>query len=106
MTLIDQVISTNDLKLQELAIKSELKVAMRYKNSKTVAITCKNRCNVKFKKLSYKAGVHVTKHGVTSSQSFRVGICFCWGTILLVHFVCLTSNARLILREKLNGATT
>ena len=32
------------VKLQELAIKSELKVAMRYKNFKTVAMRCKNKC--------------------------------------------------------------
>ena len=56
------------VKLQVLAIKSELKVAMRYENSKTVAMRCKNRCYVKFKKLSYKA--RVTKDCVTLSQSF------------------------------------
>ena len=56
------------VKLQELAIKSELKVAMRYENSKTVALRCKNRCYVKFKNLSYKA--RVTKDCVTLSQSF------------------------------------
>ena len=57
------------VKLQELAIKSELEVAMRYKNSKTVAMSCKNRCYVKFKNLSYKA--RVTKDCVTLSQSFE-----------------------------------
>ena len=31
------------VKLQELAIKSELKVAMRYKNFKTVAMRCENK---------------------------------------------------------------
>ena len=31
------------VKLQALAIKSELKVAMRYKNLKTVAMRCKNK---------------------------------------------------------------
>ena len=30
------------VKLQALAIKSELKVAMRYKNFKAVAMRCKN----------------------------------------------------------------
>ena len=39
------------VKLQELAIKSDLKVAMRYKNVKTVAMRCKNRCYVKLKGL-------------------------------------------------------
>ena len=43
------------VKLQELAIKSELKVAMRYKNFKTVAMRCKNKCYMKLKNLSYKA---------------------------------------------------
>ena len=45
------------VKLQELAIKSELKVAMRYKNFKTVAMRCKNKCYMKLKNLSYKARV-------------------------------------------------
>ena len=31
------------VKLQALAIKSELKVAMRYKNFKAVAMRCKNK---------------------------------------------------------------
>ena len=38
------------VKLQELAIKSELKVAMRYKNSKTVAMRCKNTRYIKLNK--------------------------------------------------------
>ena len=38
------------VKLQELAIKSELKVAMRYKNFKTVAMRCKYKCYMKLKK--------------------------------------------------------
>ena len=35
------------VKSQGLAIKSELKVAMRYKNSNTVAMKCKNKCYMK-----------------------------------------------------------
>ena len=35
--------------LQELAIKSELKVATRYKNFKTVAMRCKNKRYIKKK---------------------------------------------------------
>ena len=50
-------------KLQELAIKSEPKVAVRYKNLKTVAMRCKNKCYMKLKNLSYKA--RVTKDCVT-----------------------------------------
>ena len=38
------------VKIQELAIKSELKVAMRYKNSKTVAMRCKNKRYIKLNK--------------------------------------------------------
>ena len=44
------------VKLQELAIKSEFKVPVRYKNVKTVAMRGKNRCFMKFKIL-YKARV-------------------------------------------------
>ena len=51
------------VKLQELAIKSELKVAMRYKNFKTVAMRCKSKCYMKLKNLSYKE--RVTKDCVT-----------------------------------------
>jgi len=44
------------VKLLALAIKSELKVAMRYKNFKAVAMRCKNKGKPK---------VHVTKDCVT-----------------------------------------
>ena len=58
------------IKLQELAVISELKVAtcMRYENIKTVAMRCKNKCYMKLKTLSYKA--RVTKDCVTLSQSY------------------------------------
>ena len=39
------------VKLQELAIKSELKVATRYKNFKTVAMRCKNKRYIKLNKI-------------------------------------------------------
>ena len=55
------------VKLQELAIKSELKFAMRYKNFKTVAMRCKNKCHMKLKNLSYKA--RVIKDFFTLKQS-------------------------------------
>ena len=42
------------VKLQELAIKSELKVATRYKNFKTVAMRCKNKCYIKLNKIKKK----------------------------------------------------
>ena len=51
MTTLIRQCQRMTVKLQELAIKSELKVAMRYQNSKTVAMRCKNRCYVKFKNL-------------------------------------------------------
>ena len=38
------------VQLQELAIKSELKVAMRCKNFKKVAMRCKYKCYMKLKK--------------------------------------------------------
>ncbi len=66
MTTLIRQYQRMTVKLQVLAIKGELKVAMRYENSKTVAMRCKNRCYVKFKNLSYKA--RVTKDCVTLSQ--------------------------------------
>ena len=42
------------VKLQELAIKSKLKVATRYKNFKTVAMRCKNKRYIKLNKIKKK----------------------------------------------------
>ncbi len=49
MTTLIRQYQRMTVKLQVLAIKSELKVAMRYENSKIVAMRCKNRSYVKFK---------------------------------------------------------
>ena len=87
MTTLIRQCQRMTVKLLELAIKSELKVAMWYQISKTVAMRCKNRCYVKFTNLSYKA--RVTIDCVTLLQRFWVGIWFCGGTNLPVRFFCL-----------------
>ena len=64
--------------LQALAIKSKLKVAMRYKNFKAVAMRCKNKGKPR----------DVTKDNALFYKKF-LSICFCGGTNLLVRFFCL-----------------
>ena len=68
------------VKLQELAIKSELKVAMRYKIFKTVAMRCKYKCYMKFKKSAcYKR----LRYFITKFLSMYL---FLWGHELASSF--------------------
>ena len=65
------------VKLQSLAIKSELKVAMRYKNFKAVAMRCRNKGKPKY----------VTKDCVILLKKFLSRYLFLWGHELASSFL-------------------